>query len=131
MIQEIKDIEIINKKLSNFNTSVKEIGVYTKYYGYVDNDSIVGFLSFDFIYDRAEINYIFVEKDYRQQGIATKLLNYMLDICDNECKNITLEVKESNKSAIKFYLKNGFIEVARREKYYQDEDGILMIKEMK
>lgn len=131
MIQEIKDIEIINKKLSNFNTSVKEIGVYTKYYGYVDNDSIVGFLSFDFIYDRAEINYIFVEKDYRQQGIATKLLNHMLDICNNECKNITLEVKESNKSAIKFYLKNGFIEVARREKYYQDEDGILMIKEMK
>ena len=131
MIQEIKDINIINEKLSNFNTSVKEIGVYTKYYGYVDNDSIVGFLSFDFIYDRAEINYIFVEKDYRQQGIATKLLNYMLDICDNECKNITLEVKESNKSAIKFYLKNGFIEVARREKYYQDEDGILMIKEMK
>lgn len=131
MIQEIKDIEIINKKLSNFNTSVKEIGVYTKYYGYVDNYSIVGFLSFDFIYDRAEINYIFVEKDYRQQGIATILLNYMLDICDNECKNITLEVKESNKSAIKFYLKNGFIEVARREKYYQDEDGILMIKEMK
>lgn len=131
MIQEIKDIEIINKKLSNFNTSVKEIGVYTKYYGYVDNDSIVGFLSFDFIYDRAEINYIFVEEKYRKKGIATKLLNHMLDICNNECKNITLEVKESNKSAIKFYLKNGFIEVARREKYYQDEDGILMIKEMK
>ena len=55
----------------------------------------------------------------------------MLDICNNECDNITLEVKESNKSAINFYLKNGFIEVARREKYYQDEDGILMIKEMK
>lgn len=131
MIQEIKDINIINEKLSNFNTSVKEIGVYTKYYSYIENDLIVGFLSFDLIYDRAEINYIFVEKDYRQQGIATKLLNYMLDICDNECKNITLEVKESNKSAINFYLKNGFIEVARREKYYQDEDGILMIKEMK
>ena len=131
MIQDIKDINIINEKLSNFNTSVKEIGVYTKYYSYIENDLIVGFLSFDLIYDRAEINYIFVEKDYRQQGIATKLLNYMLDICDKECKNITLEVKESNKSAIKFYLKNGFIEVARREKYYQDEDGILMIKEMK
>ena len=131
MIQEIKDIEIINKKLSNFNTSVKEIGVYTKYYGYVDNDFIVGFLSFDFIYDRAEINYIFVEEKYRKKGIATKLLNHMLDICNNECDNITLEVKESNKSAINFYLKNGFIEVARREKYYQDEDGILMIKEMK
>ena len=82
MIQEIKDINIINEKLSNFNTSVKEIGVYTKYYSYIENDLIVGFLSFDLIYDRAEINYIFVEKDYRQQGIAKKLLNYMLDICD-------------------------------------------------
>ncbi len=131
MIQEIRDIDIINEKLSNFNTSVKEIGVYTKYYSYIENDLIVGFLSFDLIYDRAEINYIFVEEKYRKKGIATKLLNHMLDICNNECNNITLEVKESNKSAINFYLKNGFIEVARREKYYQDEDGILMIKEMK
>ena len=131
MIQEIKDINIINEKLSNFNTSVKEIGVYTKYYSYIENDLIVGFLSFDLIYDRAEINYIFVEEKYRKKGIATKLLNHMLDICNNGCNNITLEVKESNKSAINFYLKNGFIEVARREKYYQDEDGILMIKEMK
>ena len=131
MIQEIRDIDIINEKLSNFNTSVKEIGVYTKYYSYIENDLIVGFLSFDLIYDRAEINYIFVEEKYRKKGIATKLLNHMLDICNNGCNNITLEVKESNKSAINFYLKNGFIEVARREKYYQDEDGILMIKEMK
>ena len=38
MIQEIKDINIINEKLSNFNTSVKEIGVYTKYYSYIEND---------------------------------------------------------------------------------------------
>ena len=40
MIQEIRDIDIINEKLSNFNTSVKEIGVYTKYYSYIENDLI-------------------------------------------------------------------------------------------
>ena len=44
--------------------------------------------------------------------------------------NITLEVRESNERARRFYLKNGFKEVTKRKNYYNDEDGILMIKNL-
>ena len=44
--------------------------------------------------------------------------------------NITLEVKETNYSAINLYNKLGFISKAVRKNYYKDTDGILMEKEM-
>ena len=43
-----------------------------------------------------------------------------------EKKNITLEVKKDNKSAISLYLKNGFKKTAIRKGYYKGIDGILM-----
>ena len=44
--------------------------------------------------------------------------------------NITLEVRESNLSAINFYKKNGFNEITKRKNYYKDENGILMLKNL-
>ena len=45
-------------------------------------------------------------------------------------KNITLEVRENNKIAIDFYIKNGYkIETIRKD-YYGNENGYLMIKEL-
>ena len=46
-------------------------------------------------------------------------------------KNITLEVNENNKSAVQFYLKNGFAIAATRKNYYNDGDGYLMLKELR
>ena len=43
-------------------------------------------------------------------------------------ENITLEVRESNYSAINLYKKFGFNECATRKNYYGSEDAILMIK---
>ena len=40
-------------------------------------------------------------------------------------KDITLEVKKDNISAIKLYEKNGFIKKAIRRGYYNGVDGIL------
>lgn len=132
MITEINDILEINKLLANFNVEIESKGIYSNYYVYIEDKVVLGFISFDIIFERAELNYIFVNKEKRKQGIATKLFNYMLNVCKaKNCENITLEVRENNKSAINFYIKNGFKEVAKREKYYKDEDGILMIKEMK
>ena len=56
------------------------------------------------------------------------MLKYLED--SYKLDNITLEVRESNKEAINFYLKNGFKEVTRRKNYYKEEDGILMIKNL-
>ena len=47
-----------------------------------------------------------------------------------EVSSITLEVKKSNISAIKLYEKCNFKSVSIRKKYYGNEDGILMFKEV-
>mgnify|MGYP006330759707 CR=1 FL=1 len=86
-------------------------------------NNIIGYLYYSDIYERAEINQIEVEVFHRNCGIATKLLQNMIETVE---KNITLEVKVTNNSAIHLYKKFGFCEMAIRKGYYQGIDGILM-----
>lgn len=131
MIKEINDLNVINNLLKNFDVTINEMGVFSHYNIYVLDNIILGFLNYDLIYDRIEINYIYVNESSRREGIASKLLNDLFVIAkEHKCNNITLEVRTSNNSAIEFYKKNSFKEVAKREKYYGNEDGILMIREL-
>lgn len=93
---------------------------------YIDNNMIIGFLNYSIMYERAELNYIFVLETYRNKKVATKLLNEMIKNCES-CDNITLEVRKSNSVALKLYTNYGFKEVAIRKNYYNNEDGILMM----
>ena len=128
---QYKDLDEINKLLEVFNYKIDKESFnndFLKVLVYEDN-FIKGILVYQYLYDRIEIDYIIVNEKYRNLGIATKLLAFI----ENEYKNInniTLEVRESNKEAIKFYLKNGFKEVTKRKNYYKNEDGILMIKNL-
>lgn len=131
MIKYIFNIDLINDFLKHFDVSIDKIGVYSNYLIYIDNELNKGFLAYDIIYDRIEIQYIYVNEEFRNQKIATKLIEYLYNISkENKCTNITLEVNVNNISAIKFYEKMGFSNVAIRKNYYLDEDGILMIKEV-
>lgn len=49
--------------------------------------------------------YLAVHKDFRKQGIATKLLEEAIRYCDG---NITLQINKENNDAIKVFEKNGF-----------------------
>jgi ribosomal-protein-alanine N-acetyltransferase len=46
---------------------------------------------------------------------------------------LTLEVRESNERARKFYYRNGFIDVAIRKNYYRNpvEDAIVMLRSLR
>ena len=132
MIRELeeKDFIKVNELLKDFNYELNKESFdndFLKTLVYEDG-FIKGVLVYQYIYNRAEIDYIIVDNNYRKLGIATKLLKYLQDSYNLD--NITLEVRESNKEAINFYLKNGFKEVTRRKNYYKDEDGILMIKNL-
>ena len=94
---------------------------------YKENSKIVGYLYYSNIYDRIELNQIAVLKNYRNKGIASKLIEELL----KEEKNISLEVKKTNTIAINLYKKYGFKQVALRTKYYDGIDGILMVYEKK
>ncbi len=91
---------------------------------YVENTTL-GYIYYSEIYDRVEINNFEVEDIHRNCGIGNHLLKKFTEIVD---KSITLEVREDNRNAMHLYKKYGFKEVAKREKYYQDLDGILMEK---
>ena len=78
-----------------------------------------------------EIDNFFVSEEYRNHGIGTKLMAYLISLAINyRVVNITLEVRVSNIVAINLYKKFGFREVALRKYYYGDEDGILMEKQV-
>lgn len=100
------------------NTFSTTIGCY--------EDDIIAFLTYSFMYDRAEIDYIYVDLKYRKNGIAQALFNEMINNIGNV--SISLEVNVNNEAAVEFYKKNGFKIVSKREKYYQGVDGYLMVR---
>jgi len=130
MIEIINDLEQASFEI-NYNLEIYINNPFVNYMFYVINNRAVGYIIYEDLYDRYEIDYIFVDKKYRRCKIATKLLENLFNIGkEKNILNITLEVKETNYSAINLYNKLGFISKAVRKNYYKDTDGILMEKEM-
>ena len=126
MIKEITDIKVCENLLKEFKQNVGNMSnPYLKIKGYYINNKIVGVLVYEDIYDRLEVDYIVVDSQYRGKGIAKKLLESIINL---NKKNITLEVREDNIPAINLYKKMGFEIVSKREKYYGNIDGLLMIR---
>jgi ribosomal-protein-alanine N-acetyltransferase len=69
-----------------------------------------------------------VEPTERRQGVATVLLQQLLDRVDDEGAQYTLEVRQSNEEAIELYRRFGFRAAGLRRRYYQDngEDALIM-----
>lgn len=132
MIYSVDNSEIpqIQSILSDVFGEIVENDPFVFYLKYVEKD-IIGLLSYSLIYDRIEINYIYVEEKARRKKIASKLLEALEKISDDQkITNISLEVAENNYAAISLYEKMGYEKKAVRHGYYQGIDGILMVKEM-
>ena len=91
-------------------------------YTYIIDDKVCGYLMVLDSIDVYEILAIATIEEYRNKGIAQKLLNKI------KIKNIFLEVRESNQTAINFYKKNKFKEISIRKNYYSEptENAIIM-----
>ena len=126
---ELSDLESVNKILENLNYKILQTDLNKDFFNAIiyEDNGIKGVLVYDLIYDRIEIEYIIVESSERRQGIATNMMNY-IEKKHSKIRNITLEVRESNMSAIKFYESLGFRRIAMRKNYYGNENGILMMK---
>lgn len=88
-----------------------------------EENVIIGYIYYSDIYDRLEINQFEINEKYRNQGKGKYLIQYLID---KEKKDITLEVKQDNYSAIKVYEAKGFVQKAVRKGYYNGIDGLLM-----
>lgn len=132
MIREsnLNDLELINSLMSYFNVNAyDEINnPFVKFIVCGVNGKIIGCIDYSFLDNRIEINYIIVQEEYQHRGIATRMLEYMIEKSE-AIENITLEVSIKNIKAINFYHKNGFIDASIRKNYYSDgTDAIMMMR---
>ncbi|SFM47631.1 [SSU ribosomal protein S18P]-alanine acetyltransferase [Methanolobus profundi] len=79
----------------------------------------------------AHLQSIAVHRDHRRQGIASKLLEWCIDLVRLYGFNrMTLEVREKNVSAQLFYSNNGFVVEGKVDGYYLDDNAIVMGKDI-
>lgn len=95
------------------------------------NMEVIGYIGYHVIDDKAEILNFVVSKLHQGNGYGSKLLDETLNEVERlGVKTVTLEVRVSNKWAQKLYEKYGFKPAYKREKYYDNEDAIVYIKEV-
>lgn len=121
----VDDINKLNFNDKEVNKFIESKDPFIKNYIYYKNNEAIGFISYSIIYERVELNYIMTKCNYRNQGIAKELMDYMIDECNGK-KSITLEVRKDNLIAISLYNKYNFVQTAIRAQYYGNCDGILM-----
>jgi len=94
---------------------------------------VIGYLCAVLVLDEAHIGNLAVHPDERRSGVGQLLLDDLLRAGIRQgVARLTLEVRESNEVARKFYRKNEFIDVAIRKNYYRSpvEDAIVMLRSL-
>lgn len=134
MIREynIDDIASINRLglLANENfTNVYNIREildkdYEFIYVYEEDNNVLGFIQIEKHFEVLDLINIAVSEDTRRKGIASKLIQYIIDNVEHE--RFLLEVNSNNTSAIKLYQKFNFKEINIRKNYYSNGDAIIM-----
>ena len=93
----------------------------------VEGGRIVGYLICSRYADVMHLMNIAVDPAKRRRGVATALLEKMLERAGRE-QAYTLEVRPSNSGAIALYERFGFRSAGTRRRYYRDtgEDALIM-----
>lgn len=100
-------------------------------YGMWQEAQLTGFALLSTVLDEAELLQIGVSPVCRGQGLATELMGYVHEQLHNDdIRRNMLEVRSSNETARKLYLRLGYTEDGIRKGYYPSgngsEDAILM-----
>ncbi|MGE5689804.1 MAG: ribosomal protein S18-alanine N-acetyltransferase [Pseudomonadota bacterium] len=94
-----------------------------------ETDELTGYLIISRYVDAWHVMNIAVSPDHRRKGIATALLERLLELTGGDGRRgYTLEVRVSNVGAIKLYERMGFRGRGIRRGYYTDnrEDALIM-----
>jgi [ribosomal protein S18]-alanine N-acetyltransferase len=94
-----------------------------------DNGELQAFLVARFSAAECELENLVVADGYRRRGLASQLLQALIEIArERNLQRVLLEVRESNQAARALYAKRGFQENGRRKGYYSQpaEDAILL-----
>lgn len=93
---------------------------------------IGGFCIYYQTFSSGTIAQIAVHPTLQHRQLGTAMMDEIINDCyAKKIENLTLEVRENNKTAIEFYLKNGFEKVLVKNRYYSNGDNaIYMIRKV-
>lgn len=95
-----------------------------------DAGSILAYAGAWIIFDEAHVTNVAVAQTHRGQGIGKQIMLALMQYAANlGADYLTLEVRRSNTVAQALYKKLGFVELAVRKRYYEDngEDALLLV----
>ena len=124
-IEQIMEIESLAFPKSPYP---REVFIYyalqpeTNFLIYEIGERVVGYIIFQ---NDGHVVSIAVHPKWRRRGIGTELMKKVFEKTGGKAR---IEVRVSNKIAIEFYKKLGFIFKDRIKKYYITEDAFVMIR---
>ena len=88
------------------------------------NDQVIAYAIMSVGANEAHLLNLCVDPDWQHQGVGRELLVHMLKLADEQLVDtMFLEVRPSNKVALKLYEKFAFNIIGEREDYYPAKDG--------
>lgn len=112
---------------SSFISSIKDRN--NIYLVVEEENQIIGYCGLWGIVGEGQINNVAIKKECRNKGIGKKMLQKLLELGkENGLEEFTLEVRVSNKNAIRMYHSLSFKDAGIRKNFYEEplEDAIIM-----
>ena len=133
--EHIRQIALLEKECFSSPWSEKalseELSNVNSHFLVAVNDGVFGYIGVQEICGEAYITNVAVLGKHRKKGIGRNLLRAAVNGAKSRgCEFITLEVRESNESAISLYESEGFEVAGIRKNFYSDpiENGIIYTK---
>lgn len=128
-----KSIKISDWSKSNIKSTINDKNYH--YYGYFDTKlkTVLGYYCIRIVCDICELCNISVRKEHQNKGIGSILILHCIKIAKGfQCIRFELELRESNKHALKLYTAFDMKVVGKRKAYYDNpvENALLMTLEL-
>jgi len=91
-----------------------EINEGVEFYGWFENNTLVGVMGIQFVKDVTLIRHAYVIKEYQRKGIGSKLLKYLISLA--KTPEVLVGTWKNTIWAIHFHEKHGFKLVSYEEK---------------
>ena len=98
----------------------------------LESDVVIGYVGSQTVLGETDMMNIAVHPDYRNQGVAKKLIQNLMDIISEQgSHSLMLEVRQSNEPAKNLYASLRFETVGIRKNYYRNpkENALILRKE--
>lgn len=121
---DLQDLLVI-EQLNSFSpwTSSQFTEAQNYIYVLLCENVVIGFVALTQSYDQAELQNFSIHQDYQNLGYGKRLLDFAFQHLSRDVKQIFLEVRVSNFTAISLYHNLGFEEIGNRRDYYRTELG--------